>query len=57
MLGDWLNFVYFMVPLEKPYVVSYDFVTYIVAVLKKSLKLLLVLCVKNNLSYNSKLFY
>ena len=32
-----------MVPLEKPYVVSYDFVTYIVVVLKKSLKLLLVL--------------
>ena len=43
MLGDWISLVYIMVPLEKPYVVSYDFVTYIVVVLKKSLKLLLVL--------------
>ena len=29
MLGDWVSFIYIMVPLEKPYVVSYDFVTYI----------------------------
>ena len=43
MLGDWVSLVYIMVPLEEPYVVSYDFVTYIVVVLKKSLKLLLVL--------------
>ena len=43
MLGDWASFVYTMVLLEKPYVVFYDFVTYIVVVLKKSLKLLLVL--------------
>ena len=43
MLGDWISLVYIMVPLEKTYVVSYDFVTYIVVVLKKSLKLLLVL--------------
>ena len=38
MLGDWVSFVYIMVPLEKRYVVSYDFVTYIVVVLKKVIK-------------------
>ena len=38
MLGDWASFVYTMVLLEKPYVVFYDFVTYIVVVLKKVIK-------------------
>ena len=30
MLGDWVSFIYILVPLEKSIMVSYDFVTYIV---------------------------